>query len=204
MKRVIIYLLVVFTLSACTNKDRLLSKAKKDAKEMVEKKAMEPANFNKNISLDEITPIYSSDSLCILYLSVKFKNLFGVDVTQRVEFVHFGDCWFVHAPDEDKKETTIFLPEELYEKEKKGKIYENYQYDDALYYRAALYMNKQNEEGELDIPITTGLWELGEYMDEYNKQTGRKYLLLSSSNGVEKGSDSDVKAELIVDPKIRR
>lgn len=38
MKRVIIYLLVVFTLSACTNKDRLLSKAKKDAKEMVEKK----------------------------------------------------------------------------------------------------------------------------------------------------------------------
>lgn len=199
MKRVIIYLLVVFTLSACTNKDRLLSKAKKDAKEMVEKKAMEPANFNKDISLDEITPIYSSDSLCILYLSVKFKNLLGVDVTQRVEFVHFGDCWFVHAPDEDKKETTIFLPEELYEKEKKGKIYENSQYDDALYYRAALYMNKQNEEGELDIPITTGLWELGEYMDEYNKQTGHKYLLLSSSNGVEKGSDSDVKAELIVD-----
>ena len=179
MKRVIIYLLVVFTLSACTNKDRLLSKAKKDAKEMVEKIAMEPANFNKNISLDEITPIYSSDSLCILYLSVKFKNLLGVDVTQRVEFVHFGDCWFMHAPDEDKKETTIFLPEELYEKEKKGKIYENYQYDDALYYRAALYMNKQNEEENWTYlsQLDCGNWG-NTWMNIINRQVANIYYSL--------------------------
>ena len=87
MKRVIIYLLVVFTLSACTNKDRLLSKAKKDAKEMVEKKAMEPANFNKNISLDEITPIYSSDSLLPLSPIIE---LFSVNIEMRSVFRSFA------------------------------------------------------------------------------------------------------------------
>lgn len=49
MKRVIIYLLVVFILSACTNKDRLLSKAKKDAKEMVEKSDNLPISIKTSV-----------------------------------------------------------------------------------------------------------------------------------------------------------
>lgn len=69
MKRLIVYLLVFSALTACTKKDRLLSKAKNDAKEMIEKKAMDPAYFNSDIRLDEITPVYGSDSLCILYLN---------------------------------------------------------------------------------------------------------------------------------------
>lgn len=199
MSRVCFFLFVLFVLSSCTKKDRLVSKAKSDAKEMIEKKKMDPDNFNHDIRLEDMTPVYSSDSLCILYLDIKHKNALGIDITQKAEFVHFGDGWFLHAPDVDKDETTIYLPEEMFAKEKKGKIYENFSYDDAIYYRAALYYNKMMEDGTLEIPIKTGLWELKNYKNDYNEDTNSKYLLLSSYDAVEKNKESDVKAELIVD-----
>lgn len=198
MKRILVYLLIVFSLTACTKKERLLTKAKKDAKEMIKEHAMDPANFNNDIRLDEITPVYESDSLCILYLNIKLKNLLGIEVTQRTEFVHFGDIWFMHSPDKDKGEETVFLPEDSFVKEKEGKIYEHYQYDDAIYYRAALFLDKMNKEGNLDIPIKTGLWELHHYKNGYNEDTGSNYLSLESFSCVEKDSKDDVKAELIV------
>ena len=199
MSRVCLLLFVLFVFSSCTKKYQLLSKAKSDAKEMIEKKKMDPDNFNRDIRLEDMTPVYCSDSLCILYLDIKHKNALGIDITQKAEFVHFGDGWFLHAPDGDKDETTIYLPEELFDKEKKGKIYENFSYDDAIYYRAALSYNKMTEDGRLEIPLRTGLWELRSYKNDYNEDTNSKYLLLCSYDGVEKNKESDVKAELIVD-----
>lgn len=199
MRNVYLLLLALIVLTSCSKKDRLLSQAKRDAKEMIEKKAMEPENFNRDIRLEDILPVYQSDSLCILYLTVNFKNALGMETNQRVEFVHFGDYWFTHAPDNDKGETTIYLPEESFAKERKGKIYEDYLYDDAVYYRAALYLNKQNPDGDLDIPIKTGLWELGNYKDSYNEDTDDYYLLLSSFYCSAEDEKYDVKAELIVD-----
>lgn len=192
-------LFVLFVFSSCTKKDRLVSKAKSDAKEMIEKKRMDPDNFNRDIRLEDMTPVYSSDSLCILYLDIKHKNALGIDITQKAEFVHFGDGWFLHAPDGDKDETTIYLPEEMFAKEKNGKMYEEFSYDDAIYYRAALYYNKRMDDGSLEIPIKTGFWELRNYKNDYNEDTKSKYLLLSSYDGAEKNKESDVKAELIVD-----
>ena len=55
------------------------------------------------------------------------------------------------------------------------------------------------EDGSLEIPIKTGLWELSNYKNDYNEDTNSKYLLLSSFAAVEKNKESDVKAELIVD-----
>ena len=166
---------------------------------MVEKMAMEPEYFNKDIRLEEIMPVYESDSLCILYLTLNFKNILGIDANQRLEFVHFGDCWVTHYPDNDKGETTIYLPEESFAKEKKGKIYENYRYDDAIYYRAALHFNKQNKDGNLDIPIKTGFWKLENYKDSYDEDTENNYLLLSSFYCNGENKKDDYKAELIVD-----
>ena len=199
MKRTTILILICLFLVSCSKKDRLLSQAKRDAKEMIEKKAMEPENFNRDIRLEDIMPVYEGDSLCILYLTVNFKNALGMDTNQRVEFVHFGDYWFTHIPDNDKGETTIYLPEESFAKEKKGRIYENYQYDDAIYYRAALHLNKQNKDGYLDIPIKTGLWELENYKDSYNEDTDNNYLLLSSFYCSAEDEKYDIKAELIID-----
>lgn len=198
MKHFLVYLLIVSALTSCTKKDRLLSKAKSDAKEMIEKQAMDPANFKSDIRLDEITPVYGSDSLCILYLNVKLKNILGIEVTERAEFVHFGDYWFMHTPD-DKDETTVFLPKESFSEERKGKMYENYQYDDAIYYRAALCLNKMNNDGDLNIPIETGMWELNNHKNSYNDNTGTNYLSLESFSCIEEKSKDDVKAEIIVD-----
>lgn len=198
MKHFLVYLLIVSALTSCTKKDRLLSKAKSDAKEMIAEKAMDPAYFNSDIRLDEITPVYGSDSLCILYLNVKLKNVLGIEVTQRAEFVHFGDYWFMHTPD-DKEETTVFIPKESFSEERKGKMYENYQYDDAIYYRAALYLNKMNHDGDLNIPINTGMWELHNYKNGYNEDTGSNYLSLESFSCIEENSKDDEKAEIIVD-----
>ena len=147
MKRFLVCLLIALALTACTKKDRLLSKAKSDAKEMIEKMANDPDNFDKDIRLEDITPVYESDSLCILNLKIKHQNIIGIDINQRVEFVHFGNQWFYHSPnDEDEP---VYLTKEFIEKTKKDKIYENYKYDDAIYYRAALYCNKMSEDSSL-------------------------------------------------------
>ena len=61
MKKTTILILICLFLVSCSNKDRLLSKAKRDAKEMIEKKAMEPENFNRDIRLEDIMPVYEGD-----------------------------------------------------------------------------------------------------------------------------------------------
>ena len=179
-KVVVLFITLVFF--ACTPKDKLQRRAISDAKNMIEKMAKEPVNFDSDIRLEDIKPVYGSDSLCILFLKIKHQNLIGMDINQRIEFVHFGNRWFYHFPDE--KDAPIYLTNEFFEKNKKGKIYENFKYDNAIYYRAALYLNKLSKEDSLLIPLRTGLWELDNYTDDSPKQTGSNYLLLRSCDGV--------------------
>lgn len=196
MKRFLVCLLIALALTACTKKDRLLSKAKSDAKEMIEKMANDPDNFDKDIRLEDITPVYESDSLCILNLKIKHQNIIGIDINQRVEFVHFGNQWFYHSPnDEDEP---VYLTKEFIEKTKKDKIYENYKYDDAIYYRAALYCNKMSEDSSLSIPLITGLWELENNEDNSPQGPEGNHLVLCSYKSFKDGKKSDDKVELIV------
>ena len=198
MKKIVVVLFIALAFMACSQKDRLRNKAISDAKEMIEKEAMKPERFAQDIRLEDITTVYESDSLCILNITTKNKNLLGMEVSQRLEFVHFGNSWFVHTP--DNKETPIYLTKEVFENEKKGKIYENYQYDDAIYYRAALYLNKMYGNGSLSIPLKTGLWELENNKDDFKKDTDCNYLLLRSYEGVEesdkyKSEEKDISKE---------
>ncbi len=199
MRNFYLVLLALIVLTSCSKKDRLLSQAKRDAKEMIEKEAMEPEYFNRNLRLEDITPVYNSDSLSILYLTIRYNNNLGMDVSQRAEFVHFGDRWFLHYPDKDKGESTIFFPYDSFDEEKSGTLYENYQYDDAIYYRAAFFMNEMNKDGRYDIPIKTGLWKLCNKKNSYNEDTGSNCLSLCSFYCVEEDRKDDVKVELVVD-----
>lgn len=199
MRNVYVFLLAFVVLTSCSKKDSLLSLAKRDAKEMIEKMAMDPKNFNCDITLNDILPVYQSDSLCILYLTINYMNIFGIETSQRMEFVHFGNCWFVHYPDKYKCESTVFFPYDSFDEEKSGTLYENYQYDDAIYYRAAFCMNEMNTDGRYDIPIKTGLWKLHNIKNSNNEDTGSNCLSLSSFYCVEEGSKDDVKVELFVD-----
>ena len=61
MKRTTILILICLFLVSCSKKGRLLSQAKRDAKEMIEKKAMEPETFNRDIRLEDIMPVYEGD-----------------------------------------------------------------------------------------------------------------------------------------------
>lgn len=196
MKRFLVCLLVVLTLTACTKKDRLLSKAKSDAKEMIEKLAKDPDNFDIDIHLEDITPVYESDSLCILYLKIKHQNAFGMDINQRIEFVHFGDFWFYHSPND--KDAPVYLTKEFLEENKKDKIYENYKYDDAIYYRAALYCNKMSEDSSLSIPLKTGMWELENNEENTPQSPEGNHLVLCSYKSFKDSKKSEDKAELIV------
>ena len=199
MRLINLLLLASIVLTSCSKKDRLLSQAKRDAKEMIEKEAMKPEYFNRNLRLEDITPVYNSDSLSILYLTVRYNNNLGLDVNQRAEFVHFGDRWFLHYPDNDKGESTIYFPYDSFDEEKSGTLYENYLYDDAIYYRAAFFINEMNTDGRFDIPIKTGLWKLHNKKNSYNEDTGSNSLSLSSFYCVEENRNDEVKVELIVD-----
>ena len=196
MKSFFVCLLIAIALTACTKKDRLLSKAKTDAKEMIEKMAKDPDNFDKDIRLEDITPVYESDSLCILYLKIKHQNILGMDVNQKFEFVHFGNQWFYHSPDDN--DAPVYLTKEFLEENKKAKIYENYEYDDAIYYRAALYYNKMSEDGSLYIPLKTGLWELENNEDDSKIALEGNHLVLRSYESMKDGKKNNDKVELIV------
>ena len=73
------------------------------------------------------------------------------------------------------------------------------EYDDAIYYRAAFFMNEMNKDGRYDIPIKTGLWKLCNKKNSYNEDTGSNCLSLCSFYCVEEDRKDDVKVELVVD-----
>jgi len=192
-------LFITLILIACSPKEKLQNRAISDAKNMIEKMANDPDNFDIDIRLEDITPVYESDSLCILNLKIKHQNSFGMDINQRIEFIHFGNLWFSHSPDD--KDAPVFLSKEFLEKNKKGKIYENFTYDDAIYYRAALYCNKMSEDGSLFIPLRTGLWDLENNEDDSPNDPDGNHLVLRSYECFKDGEKSEDKAEIVVSKK---
>ena len=177
----------ILAVSSCSNPGSKLEKA---AQAQVQAKLTELAKDPSSVKFDAIETKYLDDSLCILHMNWTAKNGLGHEVTDQIEYYYIGaNGKFYEAYQEFSGDGAIFCTEEQYNKQKKGKIYENLSYGDGLRYLVAIFTNTSgreagNSEGgpfAIAVPTGTGQWELKAYTDEFGEEGNEKYLVLSGT-----------------------
>lgn len=95
----------------------------------------------------------------------------------------------------------VYIKPEEFDREKKGKIYENLPYEQAIRHLASVKVITSGravgdkERNDVDIPMSlnTGLWEKRQYTNSFNEKTDDSYLLLTAkgafSNSATNGSE---------------
>lgn len=203
MKKRYIYLLLSISLlfGSCTKEAKIVRDSKTKAKEWFESKKHDPAFLEADVKLNDMETVYSSDSLCILYLKIAGKFTTSEETKYVIEFVSFDEVWVSHGIDSDAKDEVVYFSKEEFEKNKRGKMYENYSYDDAIFYRAALLYNSTQSESDEEvfsyIPMPTGMWERGLFQDDYGKMTKNGYIKLRAK-AEKKNDEKKYWADLIV------
>ena len=140
-----------------------------------------------SLKIDNITHIFTSDSLAIIHADVTAKNGLGIENTQKYEYVYINMDTINYEGFHLKSADSIYLSKETYEEIRKGTIYESLLYEDGIYYLAALYINsygrvvgdKANKnEVNLMLPTKTGFWSLNYNLNEFGERTDERYLTL--------------------------
>lgn len=199
--------LCVLMLCSCSQK----SKFESSAKEQMEKTFKEIAKDPESVKLLNAETVFSDDSLCIIHVDFSAKNGLGNEVKERYEylFVSSNGKNYESYQEISKEEDGVYVSEEKYNKEKKGKIYQSLDYHQGIRYLASVFVNgKGREAGNNDgdsftipVPTGTGSWEMKSYQDEFGEEGAAKYLVLMGS-GIFSNSEttnSEMTAVLFVD-----
>lgn len=170
----------------------------------------ELANDPSSVNLADINVVYANDSLSIIHFEAKAKNRLGMDLTNKMEYIYLvqGESKFegLHELDSD----SVFVDTQTWEKKRTGTIYEDLDYDAAIRYLAATFLNgsgrsvgdKSREQPvKIYVPTNTGAWELKNYSDEFGEQTANKYLVLMGEGVFSNSatSNSTLRVVLFVD-----
>ena len=170
--------------SSCANP---ASKLEKAAHSQVLSMLTETANDPASIKLDNIQTEYLDDSLCILHLNHAGRDGLGRDFSDRIEYYLIGSKGKYYESFQIFNGTgAIYCTEDQYNKQRRGKIYENLPYAQGMRHRVAVFTNVFGREvGDIDgepflIPTLTGtgLWEVMAFQDEFGEEGQGKYLSL--------------------------
>ena len=187
------YLLFLFALIGIVScSENLADKLESQARENLTSK-IKNVNADKEIGkIENIKTVYATDSLCILHYDVKGKLNIGIsdgknmDLTMSAEYIFLSNDGKLYEASQLLSEDSVYVSKTTFDKIKKGMIYENLSYDEAIMYRAIMYINDSgqvvgDEDAEVNIPnpMGTGLWELDIYNDEFGEATNKKYLRLT-------------------------
>ena len=180
---------VSFALVSCINN----GKTGKDSSTQMsdfEKQTMETfkVSFNeikdKNESFENMKIVFSSDNLCIIHTDVKSSSL-DIETPHKLEYIFLMQDGKYYEGFHSLKEDSIYLSESALEEACKGTLYENLGFEEAMFYRSAIFINTDGREvGNhntnflINLPIQTGLWEICNYVDEFGDKANGKYLRL--------------------------
>lgn len=198
-KNVVFFLsLLALLMMSCNNRAKKLSD---EAKEAVGQMFHEIAKDPTSVQLSNMNTVFSSDSLCILHFYLKAKNGLGIESSSKMEYVYMASGEEKFEAYQQLDADSIYQDDATYEKTKKGEIYEELSYEDAMYYRAALLANSigravgdKTGEKEVSIPVPTGTgsWSISTYKDEFGEATSEKFLRIGGkghfSNSATTGS----------------
>lgn len=176
-------ILAVLILTACSQSQKTSSEARTSMEALVKELAKNP----ESVKIDNVNAVYQNDSLSILHFDFTAKNGLGMESTDKMEYIYLiqGDKKYeaIHELAAD----SVYVDNPTWEKNRKGNIYENLEYDAALRYLAAIFINgngrvvgdkARENEVKIEVPTGTGAWELKRYSDSFGEETDDKYLVL--------------------------
>lgn len=152
----------------------------------------ELARNPESVKIENINAIYENDSLLILRFDFTGKNGLGMESTDKMEYIYLVDNGKKYEAIHELDADSVYLDNHTWEKNRKGSIYEKLDYDAAIRYLAATYINgygrvvgdkAREQEVKISVPTKTGAWELKHFSDSFGEETGDKYLVLTG-NGV--------------------
>lgn len=177
------------------------SKIRTEAETAMTQLFKEVAKVPESVVVDEIETKFSDDSLCILNANFTAKNGLGHASTTKYEYIYLVSKGQAYEAYDEVGANDIFIAPEDYEKEKKGKIYEELAYEQAIRHLASVkVMTEGRMAGDKDrndvvIPMTleTGLWDKRQFSNSFNEKTDESFLLLTAkgvfSNSATTGSE---------------
>lgn len=170
----------------------------------------ELAKNPESVKIENVNAIYQNDSLSILHFDFTAKNGLGMESTDKMEYIFLIQGGKKYEAIHELAADSIYLDNPTWEKNRKGNIYENLDYDAALRYLAAIYVNgngrvvgdkAREQEVKIAVPTGTGAWELKRYSDSFGDETNDKYLVLMGDGVFSNSatSNSDLKVVFFID-----
>lgn len=198
--------IAVLLLSACSQSVKTSSEAKTSMEALVKELAKNP----ESVKIENVNAIYQNDSLSILHFDFTAKNGLGMESTDKMEYIYLIQGGKKYEAIHELAADSIYLDNPTWEKNRKGNIYENLDYDAALRYLAAIYVNgngrvvgdkAREQEVKIAVPTGTGAWELKRYSDSFGDETNDKYLVLTGDGVFSNSatSNSDLKVVFFID-----
>lgn len=182
MKKILLLLVISLSTVACLDKtptmeETVMHNATNTLKEY--------SHHPETSKVDNFETKYINDSLCIMHCNHTGKNGFGNEITSKVEYIYLIHNNVAYESVNNVDGTTIYQDQNAMETAKKGTIYQNCSYDDAIRYRAVYEINtqgrrvdKQDELINIPVPTRTGNWSLATYTDSFGDDTNEHFLFL--------------------------
>ena len=197
MKRLFFLLLIVLSFASCSRASKVAAEAEKTMTQLFKEIAKVP----ESVKVDGIETKFSDDSLCILNANFTAKNGLGNESTSKYEYVYLVSQGQAYEAYGEIGDDDVYIKPEEFDREKKGKIYENLPYEQAIRHLASVKVitsgravgDKENKDVDIPMSLNTGLWEKKQYTDSFNEKTDDSYLVLKAkgafSNSATNGSE---------------
>jgi hypothetical protein len=197
MKKLTFILLIALAIASCGK----ASKVKSDAETAMVQLFKEVAKVPESVKVDEIEVKFSDDSLCILNANFTAKNGIGHEATSKYEYVYLVSKGQAYEAYDEVGSDNVYINPEDFDREKKGKKYEELPYEQAIRHLASVKMivsgravgDKEGKDVEIPMTLKTGLWEKRQFSNSFNEKTDDSFLLLTTkgafSNSATTGSD---------------
>lgn len=173
----------VLLFTACSQSSKTAFEAKTSMEAMIKELARNP----ESVKIENVYAIYENDSLSILRFDFTGKNGFGVESTDKMEYIYLVENGNKYEAIHELDADSVYLDTPTWEKKREGSIYEKLDYDAAIRYLAATYINSygrvvgdkaHEQDVKISVPTKTGAWNLKRYSDSFGDETGDKYLVL--------------------------
>lgn len=210
MRNLATFLVIIaaILLTACRQSES--AKTSLEARTSMEAMIKELARNPESVKIENVNPIYENDSLTILRFNFTAKNGFGMESTDQMEYIFLIQNGKKYEALHELAADSIYIDNQTWEKTRIGNIYEELDYDAAMRYLAAIFINgngrvigdkTHEQEVKITVPTGTGAWELKRYSDSFGEETNDKYLVLMGDGVFSNSatSNSDLKVVFFID-----
>ena len=195
------FFIAVMLIVACSQSTKTSNEAKSAMEACIKELAKNP----ESVKLSNVTPVYANDSLTILHFDFTAKNGLGIESTDKMEYLYLIQGEKKYEAIHEIGADSVYVNTPTWEKNRKDNIYKNLDYDGAIRYLAATYINRNGrvvgdkaheQEVKISVPTQTGLWELENYSDEFGESTSNTYLILMGDGVFSNSATSNSKLQV--------